>query len=575
MYKFRLLIISIIMFFLAQYSYAQTEVEYITFVDNYSENTSTANVLSSILPKTERVSSSAGVITPQMEGVPDSIATCIYAAIDIWESLLGNKEPIYLKFLCSDLEDDTDVTTQVLYTNYNGTFYPSSMYYNRFATRETGANDIDANIIINTNADWDCSHNNVVLSDRKNMTYAMLRAIAISLGFGSSVTENTSGIGFSVSQGYTIFDNLVLSTTGTRLNNITNVGNRKNTALENFVQRSDGSEIFVANITTNSRKMYAPNIYEPNKSLVYLDNESSLMHYDLKEGNKCLQVDTVTVNILKELGWELQSVKSIQIVGDGIDETGIASAYESHKFQIQNNTQNTITDASWTMSLPLKNGGESVVYSSSGSLEFEVPVIKDLSIYQTNINGDIYGYIKFTGMINGEEVSDSYRISLELKPQIKSVTILKKESNTPLNSYNVYYTVEYVGNDELTISIEEDYSSELRTSYVKEPFLAHVVSKNISSNYYAWIDIKVTNKYGSDISTIELSPLESSGIIPVEKLSSDINAETDRILVHDMEGRLIGDYQSLNELSKLKQGAYILNLYKNDSIVKTAKYLKR
>mgnify|MGYP006987331246 FL=1 len=50
------------------------------------------------------------------------------------------------------------------------------------------------------------------------------------------------------------------------------------------------------------------------------------MHYDLKTGTKPFTVDATTVELLNAIGWGLDTPKTVEIVGQGIDDTGMASA---------------------------------------------------------------------------------------------------------------------------------------------------------------------------------------------------------------------------------------------------------
>lgn len=581
MNKYLRIITYVVLVVLSVSLYAEDEVGCITYVDNYSTNLTAENTLRTILDKQVRLSNKAGEIVVRLNDVPDSIAVCINAAVDIWESIIKNDAPVYLNFYYKVLESGNDVETDVYYFRASdGVNYPSTLYYNIKADRDSSANnENDANIYINADSDWDCSHSSVILTDSKNMTYAMLRAIGVSFGFGSSVIERTSGIiGFSFIRGYSVFDKLILSSANKKLSDITNLGNRKNTALENYVQCVDGSVVYVSDSIT-SRRMYAPTEFEPYKSLIYLNNPNSLMHYDLKGGDKCMQIDTTTINILKEIGWSLDYYRLVNIQGDNIGDNGIASAYEKHRFNIQNNTSSEISNAKWSYKLPLVSGKDTIISYATDCLSFEIPAISDASGFSRSINGDIYGVITFSGIVGDVTVNESYRISLELKPFIKSVEVKNKILNTPLNtSYDIYYTVEHYGSEKLTISIEEDYSSELRTSYVYEPFLAHIVSHAISSNYYAWIDIKASNKYGDDMYTIELEPYSGSSLRTYSKCSSIgslYNNSDTSITVFDTMGRMLSANNKISDLQSLPQGIYMLKIFCDDKCTKTVKYYKQ
>lgn len=508
--------------------------------------------------------------------IPDSISICIATAIDIWESVIGNKALVNLKFCYTDqlldYTNDTEIEVQY-YTPDKKTYYPASLYYNLFADRETSDKSPDAIIRINNLKNWDCSHSETSVGNQ-NLTYAMLRAIAISLGFGSSITQKTirgnNIITFAINSGYSIFDNLIFSSSGQQLNGIPNIGTRENTALTDFVQPTNGVCIYALK-ADESHKLYAPETFHPYKSLVYLDNGNSLMHYNLNIGDKRLQIDNITIELLKAIGWDIRSEKEIKIVGIGINDNGIASAYDNHQFQVQNNTSYPLSDIQWTFTLPAATGGDIVVCQKSGSSTFDIPAIDDESLYKININGDIYGKISLTGTLNGKTVNDTYRISLELKPKIKAVNILQKEIDGEF-FYNLHYTVEYVGADYLYVELEEETVSSLYCSYIYEPFFAHIVTKHICSWYWAWIRITAQNKYGKDTYTIELEPFD------IDTGLADLTDETKgftHITVYNASGINILQTDNENQLSQLPKGLYILKYCQGNQHIKTIKYLKR
>lgn len=556
-----------------------TEVEQLTFYDRFNQSTAEESSILSILDKKSRVSSNAGKFNVTLENIPDSIATCIYAAVDIWESVIQNESPIYLTFKYSNIESGNDIETSVQYYSADKTtFYPKCLYYNIHANRPNNDSNSDAIIAINQNSKWDCSHSNTILSGTKNMTYALLRSIATALGFGASVTtKDVNGseiIVFGLTRGHSIFDYYVQSSSGNKLSDIANRGYRVNSDLESFVQPTN--ETIYVQCDDKQHNLYAPAVFQPYKSLVYLNDENSLMHYNLVAGNKYLQIDNSTKKLLSQIGWTFKS-KEVEIIGVGIEENGIASAYESHQFNIQNNTDGEITNASWSFSLPLKDGTDCIICEKTSDLTFEIPAIGDDDRYRVNINGDIYGEIVFTGIIDGNVVTDTYRVSLELKPKIKSVNIIRKESNAPYDSYNLYYTVEYYGSNMLKVEVEEDYSYEVPTYYIYEPFVAHIVTKNISSNYYAWVDITVENEYGTDTYTIELPPYsdDSSPGTTTDLMDITQPADISNVKIYSINGVEILSTANIEDVHLLQKGMYILKLYREDNNIRTIKYFKR
>lgn len=511
------------------------------------------------------------------DDIPDSVRVCANVAAELWQSYLNNKYPIRLDVSYVDLDSENDIEIEVLYRP-GDIYYPTSLYAHLFDVDLGGEEGkADAYIFINKSKEWDCSHNKEINASTRNLTYAMMRAIAVSLGFGSSVTQKTIRgndiIAFGKSEGHSVFDNLIFSSQGKSLKDITNIGNRQNSELTNYVQPTQGTNLYALK-QDEKHKLYAPENFEIYKSLVYLDNKESLMHHDLKTGTKQFRVDATTIELLDAIGWGINTPSEVEIIGEGIDENGLASAYESHTFTLQNHNGGTITDALWTYALPLQNGKDTVISQSSNSLPFNIEAIDNEDKYRINMNGDISGKIIFTGKINGKEVKDIFYLSLELKPRIKAVNIIKKESNAPLDSYNLYYTVEYVGSDHLFIQIEEEYGTGASSKFVYEPFFAHVVSKYIIAPFYNWVDITVENEYGKDIYTIELPPYTGSDTKALPLNKPEVKNRYTYIEVFDKQGRKITRIEDLNELRMQKQGLYILKFYKDTTCVKTTKYLK-
>ena len=558
------------------------EVERLLFAEKFSDSEPTLEV-QSILPKEERLSSvQRGVINMIMsDDIPDSVRICANVAAELWQPYLNNKYPIQLAVYYTDFDTDNDIQVEVSYYQNENVYYPISLYSYLYDVDFSGqASTADALIYINKATAWDCSYHDEVNTSTRSLTYAMMRAIAISLGFGSSVTQKSIRgediIAFGYKEGHSAFDNFIFSSEGKFLKDISNVGNHENQELSAFAQPATDVSLYALKQDA-AHKLYAPANFEVYKSLVYLDNEKSLMHYDLKTGTKQFRIDDTTVELLDAIGWETNAPKDVEIVGQGIDDTGLASAYDNHHFVLQNHNGGAITNAQWTYILPMADGKDSVISKSEGNLVFDIEAIEDETQFQINMNGDISGQIVFTGTINGKEVEDVFYLSLELKPRIKEVNILKKESNYPLDSYDLYYTVEYVGSDHLFIQVEEEYGVGMESQFVYEPFFAHVVSKYITAPFYNWVDIKAENEYGEDIYTIELPPYAGNG------MSFIANGKSERksgktgysyIEVFNEHGNNMGHIRNLEDLHSYGKGLYILKFYVNNVCVKTTKYLK-
>lgn len=530
-------------------------------------------IISPILKKQNRVNKNAGIIELETNNLTDSMVTCARIAADIWQSVLCNPKPIKLDIRL-DMGANADVEIDTYYMREEGVLYPIS-YIHNFVVERAEQDDFPDAYIILKRAGWSCNNDMNISTEGKNLTYALLRAIGVTLGFGSSIKytfiRGQWVIHFGDPELYSSFDYLVFSSTGKKLVEIPNSGKHNSSELINYITSKDCDAVYVLKESPDYR-LYTPRSFAPYESMIYLDNPNSLMHYDLLEGTKFLTVDDVTIEILNEIGWNIPHNNiDIEIEGVGIGNDGIASAYAGHSFRIKNPSGAKLIDCEWSYSLPLKDGGYQLIKKNLGSLMFDIPPVDDENKYEININGDIYGHIVFNAKCNGESVSATYRVSLELQPRILKIDFLsQKWYDSPF--YDVLYNVEYRGSDCLKIEIEEDYNPVLRVSNVSVPFLAHVESKGLPTNYDSWIHLTVENKYGTCRETIHLPAGWSldSGDIEVHDAK-----DFDYIDTYNNSGMFIRSIDDIKEIDYYKTGLYILDYVKDGNIVNKTKYIKR
>lgn len=553
-------------------------VDTLWYADNFIRANSDA-IIQTVLPKSERVTSSQGEIKFIFaDNVPDSIQTAVNVAGDIWRQYLDGKANIIIDIKYDVLEND--IETEVTYFSYSDNTevsYPASLYKYLFPFSTNDNNNSDGGIYINSGTSWDCSFSADAVATANNMTYAAMRSIANVLGFGASIKEyirrGESKIYFNLTDGHSVFDNLIFSSDGTRMKDIPNPGRMiENAALREFIQPTSNTEIY-ALLQSPDYRMYAPSVFEPFKSLVTLNNASSLMHHNLNTGNKIHQIDNVTTELLREIGWYSQVDTLVNIISTDIDSTGIASAYSSHGFTIEKTSSGTITDARWEYRLPLVAGGDSLMLSAADVLTFEIPIVSNEELFCRNVNGDIYGRVIFSGKIGEIAVEDVYTVSLELKPKILYVSDIRKVNKTSNNYYDLYFTVCYTGANSLTVTKEEEGDSFLRTQYAYEPFLAHVKVVNVSYDYWAWVDITAENNYGKDVYTIEL-PAE---IFYSQASSPAVHYDAIQAIdVYDISGKRIKGNTTETELQNMPKGLYILKYTDIDgSLIKTVKFINK
>ena len=107
--------------------------------------------------------------------------------------------------------------------------------------------------------------------------------------------------------------------------------------------------------------------------------------------------------------------------------------------------------------------------------------------------------------------------------------------------------------------------------YIKEPFIADGIAKNISSPYYAWIDFIVENKYGESIYTVELQP---GGVISNTDVS--LMPGKDVYEVYDLNGNRLCVVSSSSEIvTKLhSRGMFIVKHYNGDRLIEIRKEIR-
>lgn len=436
-----------------------------------------------------------------------------------------------------------------------------------------------ATININNCISWSCDFTNGSISGSKNLSYAILRSLGHVFGFGSSVVQRNLGRGDIITFGnnyyYTIFDTLIKSTDGTSLTNIPILNkNRHNPQLASFSQPSDGTTIYVSENIPDF-KIYAPPVFVKSKSMVYLDNRKSLMHYDLIPGDKQLKIDSTTTELLKKIGWNFNST-IVTIIGDNIPETGICSAYDSHSFLLSNPENDLLSDISWQFLIENKNNEYIPIADASGTTVFEIESVSNHEEYNINPDGDLNGLILCNLKINGVQKQLSYRLSLELSPMIFSITTPDITSTSDY-FYDCSFVVDYSGCNHLMVNLEQENMSIIVSDYVYEPFLAHVSVPHISKHLYTWIDIIAENDYGETIETIEIPPLDtiSDEFQSINPISRD-QLYSGKYEIYDISGNLIMSNATYSDLNRLQSSKiYILKTVSESNEIKTIKYIKR
>lgn len=504
------------------------------------------------------------------ESWQNMILSSFYVAAETWESYLKN-DSISLKIIFSNNNDDCDIRTKVYYFDADSLAYPMCLY--RKKTGESYSS-FDAEISINSAINWGTGIGTEDTTS-KNLTLSLMQSIAHSMGFGASTSIYTRGNNRIItrsSNSFSPFETLIFNASGQKLSDIHSSRNRMSVELNDFVQGLGGS--VYAYQQEPAYQLYAPSNFNKDKSLKYLSNGNALMSLTPSE-DLDLEVDDITLKLLGLSGWEIPITQSIEIVGEGIDSTGIASAYQSHRFFIQGD--NTVSNPQWSLTLQTVNGNDTIVYSSS-SQDFVIPSIGPENLFRHSQEGEIKGKVHFSGMIDNHSVTADYYVTFELKPHITYVSDIVFSPG--LNSeyydyYNVDFDVRYEGSHYLYTTVEEEYSMFMESVYSNKPYYTHVHLENVDFYGLVWVTIEASNSYGSDSRILEL---EMNGLSRNANHNQMTNctSEGTSYVIYDITGNQVMTEDTMAKVfSKTEHGnLYIVKEMTNGIVHKTIKFYR-
>lgn len=477
------------------------EVELVTF-DEYVDYSQT-NLFVEAKAKAKRVLSKRGgsvVIQHLGEEMPDSLKQAVEVAKDVWSSYMNIGDSLILNVYYNDTTG-FDISTEMGYKQLysGGANYPISICRN---LNVDGLDEypVDASIRINSNTPWCVGLSN---SDEPNkLLFAMLQHIGRSLGYGSSVKKKGSRISFGLTNAISVFDSLIFSDDGRYMKDIpVKSTSAQVTQLTNFVEQSNG--YLYALEESDKYKIYAPSTFDNQKSLKYSCDSTSVMFYGNRSNNS-LNIDDVTIKLLSEIGWDLGKITPIEIVGEDIDSTGIASGLQSHRFYFESNGR-TLTNHEWIYMLPLHDGGYDTIMVSSAE-NLIIPAVNDASRYDRTVDGDVRALIMYSGLSNNTRLTASYSLTLEFSPLIKQCIVTLTPNAIDDTYYDATVEVFYDGGNYLHGYVEEEYGYTANTVFSTTPYYTRMIFKGIDSWGYAWINIVARNDCGSNTYTIEIPP---------------------------------------------------------------------
>lgn len=511
------------------------------------------------------------------ENLDENMSKALNYAVSVWQGAIRNNGIIVIEVKTENIEES--IRTKVQYKVKNSEYTPLTLINSSFPLDQRPFDAPDGIIKINPNIEWDYAVGENISENGNNLAYALMRSIARILGFGSSIkVGDKEEFTFCSKRYHSIFDKRIVDSDSVMLSSI----RPNNTSgLKNYIN-AQGKEFYVRTATTKF-KLAPPPYTRDNLPFVFFDDPNSLMGVRMATGSYILDVDNATKTILNDLGWDIKATPSIKIISDDVPDTGIASSYQEHNFRIEN-SESSLQSPTWAYRLPLADGSFKTINLPDNGLSCVTPAVDNPALYRINQDGDIEASLQFSCTVNGRKVQSApFRLTLELKPFIEYAEITDIVDNSPYASYNVHYRVKYRGADKIKVSVEEEYSSKLKSCYIREPYIATGVADHITSPYYAWLDFSAENKYGKSVYTIELEPRGASwnkshsvseSTAGRHATAADVQHDNERFEVYDVNGINLGTVTDLADINRISGKRLLIIKHIRDGItVRTFKLI--
>lgn len=269
--------------------------------------------------------------------------------------------------------------------------------------------------------------------------------------------------------------------------------------------------------------------------------------------------------MLFSLSYTSASAQSdLTIVCDELSNGDKGSAYLPYTFRYELPEGISVNNIKWTFSLK-DNDNNKVEIATANSTQFTITPITNPNNYLIS-DSNLSGEISLRYDINGDQPKVlTYKLSLDLKPIITSVANIQVLEKPAQNSRSFICDATYYGHDYIVALIEEDFNSSVSTYYIHQSPTAHIELDHITLHYTAWIDLKVSNQYGSAIRTIELKPEFNSEI-------REIPATYSPMSVYNLNGLYIGSFYSVESMkASLPKGIYITKVQSPNGSVEIKK----
>lgn len=268
----------------------------------------------------------------------------------------------------------------------------------------------------------------------------------------------------------------------------------------------------------------------------------------------------------------MASAPYIELIGN--DQ---AYLYGRPEFKLICGEGDELSDINWSIALPLTgNGGEQVIITQTGGSDRFVAECPDdlltkLSPDQIeHTKGTAQATVTASAKANGMPVIAKLSIPLILTPYVSEPRHYISASDE--GSYELMFEVDYAGNSSpwVHVAVEYEFDHAIQNAghrWEQSPYRQTV---KILKGYDVWIDIQVSNAFGRTTRTIEL-PKDFAGITDIPVQGDEVTG----IRVYTLQGRCIGEFNDVPEISGLPKGVYVIEKLSGTRVIGRVKHLVR